>query len=61
MISELWIGKDFEGSDYSAIKELSRHFSGGTEENHKNTAVSIADLPTDILIEYKSRTSLLHQ
>jgi hypothetical protein len=41
--------------------QLSRLFSERTDENHKNTCVSVAGLPTGILIECKPRTSLRHQ
>jgi hypothetical protein len=34
-ISELYIGKDLEGSNYGLIKVLSRYMLRGSEENHE--------------------------
>jgi hypothetical protein len=36
IVTEWWIGKDFEGNSHGLIEVLSQHLPGGTEESHIN-------------------------
>jgi hypothetical protein len=48
MINEKLTGKDLERSGRVYFKVLTQLSAGGTEENHKNTSVSIVGLQAEV-------------
>jgi hypothetical protein len=57
MITELWIGKDLEGSGWIKFKVLARHLFGGAEENQEKHA-SIAGFQAKVWIRVLPNTKL---
>jgi hypothetical protein len=57
MVDEKWAKKDVKRRNVAQLKELTRYFPGGMEENDENTD-RMADDPVEIRIEDLSNTCL---